>query len=98
MASSADRHSEAAEPLLAPEADHFDLFVIFTLVALYGMQGLEPFIRVPILALPPDGADELFQVFVRRTTPQQGLQIMPSFGEEAGDQLAVCCEPGAGAA
>ena len=98
MASSADRHSEAPEPLLAPEADHFDLLVIFTLVALYGMQGLEPFIRVPILALPPDGADELFQVFVRRTTPQQGLQIMPSFGEEAGDQLAVCREPGAGAA
>ena len=80
------------------QADHLDLLVIFALVTLDGMQRFEPFVGIAILAAPPDGADELRQVVIRRTTPQHGLQVMSSFRKEAGDQLPVRCEPDASAA
>src|SRR5690349_14766207 len=93
LVSSADKHSKAAEPLLAPEADHFDLLVIFALVTLDGMQRSEPFVGIAILSAPPDGADELRQVVVRRTTPQQRLQVVPGLREQARDQFPVGCKP-----
>jgi hypothetical protein len=98
LVSSADKHSKAAEPLLAAKADHFDLLVIFALVTLDGMQRFKPFVGIPIVAFPPDGADELRQLLVCRTASHQRLQIVSSLREQAGDQLSIRSEADTGAA
>src|SRR5687767_14427067 len=62
------------------------------------MQCFESFVGIPILAFLPDGADELCQVLVRRTAPQQGLYIMSCLRKETRHHFAVGCEPHTGAA
>src|SRR5215471_12823293 len=80
------------------QLDHLYLLMSFRLVARGGLQCLEPLIRKSVCSTPPYCFYPVAKLFVRSASAHHGLQVMAAFGEEAGYQLAVGGETGAGAA
>jgi hypothetical protein len=72
--------------------------VIFALVTLDGMQGLEPLIGIAILRLSQTALMNCITSRPSHPLRIKDFQVMPSFGEEAGKQLSVGCEPDTSAA